>query len=214
VKILVLEDNERLAKLIKETLENDNFSVDVFYDGDKALDALNQGYRCFVLDINVPSMDGITLLETIRLYHKDVPVIIISSNNELEKIQQAYEIGANDYLKKPFYVYELVQKIKGFLQKYESTFIELQCGYRYDYVNRRLYSGSREEIMLAKKEILFLDLFVKDKHRIVTFGEMEEYVWQGEDTSLENMRALVKRLRKKLPKDAIKIVKEIGYTLN
>lgn len=212
MKILVLEDNERLAQVIKGVLDKEGYTVDLFFDGEQALDALNRGYHGFILDINVPSIDGISILETIRLYHKEIPVIIISSNHELEKIQASYEIGCDDYLKKPFFIYELVQKVKKLCQK-PSQEIALWSGYRYDYINHRLFEPSGEEIKLAKKEILFLDLFIKDRHRVVSFNELEEYVWEGEDTSTMNMRALIKRLRKKLPEGAILMIKEVGYRL-
>lgn len=212
MKILVLEDNERLAQVIKGVLEKEGYSVDLFFDGEKALDALNHGYHCFILDINVPSIDGLSILETVRLYHKNIPAIIISSNHELEKIQASYEIGCDDYLKKPFFIYELTQKVKKLCQQ-PSQEIALWSGYRYDYINHRLFEPSGEEIKLAKKEIFFLDLFIKDRHRVISFNELEEYVWEGEDTSAMNMRALIKRLRKKLPEGAIVMVKEVGYRL-
>ena len=146
------------------------------------------------------------------MYHKDIPAIIISSNHELEKIQASYEIGCDDYLKKPFFIYELTQKVKKLCQK-PSQVISLWSGYNYDYVNHRLFEPSGDEVKLAKKEILFLDLFIKDRHRVISFNELEEYVWEGEDTSAMNMRALIKRLRKKLPDGAILMVKEVGYRL-
>jgi DNA-binding response OmpR family regulator len=214
MKILVLEDNERLANLIKVTLEQEGFKTDVFYDGDEALNAINNGYHCYVLDINVPSVDGISILDTIRLYHKDVPAIVISSNHELENIQKAYEIGADDYLKKPFFNYELVQKIKKFCRPSATSVINLAGGYTFNYENSRLYDNESNEIPLAKKEILFFELFVKNRQRIVTFSEMEEYIWEGEETSILNIHALIKRVRKKLPENAIKIVKGVGYALN
>jgi len=213
LKILVLEDNERLANLIKVTLEQEGFKTDLFYDGEEALNAINNGYYCYVLDINVPSLDGISILDTIRLYRKNIPVIIISSNHELEKIQQAYGIGADDYLKKPFYMYELVQKIKKFCRPSTISAINLIDGYTFDCENSRLYDNKANEVPLAKKEILFFELFVKNRHRIVTFEEMEEYIWGRDETSVLNIRALIKRIRKKLPIGAIESVKEIGYTL-
>lgn len=212
MKILVLEDNERLANVIKDVLEKESYTVDLFFDGELALDALNRGYHCFILDINVPSIDGLSILETIRLYHKNIPVIIISSNHELEKIQASYEIGCDDYLKKPFFIYELVQKVKKLCQM-PSQMVSLWSGYNYDCVNRRLFGPNEDEIKLAKKEILFLNLFIKDRHKVVSFNELEEYVWEGEDTSAMNMRALIKRLRKKLPEGAILMIKEVGYRL-
>jgi DNA-binding response OmpR family regulator len=214
VKILVLEDNERLANLIKITLDQEGFKADVFYDGEEALNAINNGYHCYVLDINVPSVNGISILDMIRLYHKNVPVIIISSNHELENIQKAYEVGADDYLKKPFFNYELVQKIKKLCRLQTTSVINLINGYIFNCENSRLYDDKGGEISLAKKEILFFELFVKNRQRIVTFSEMEEYIWEGEGTSILNIHALIKRLRKKLPENTIKIVKEIGYALN
>lgn len=212
MKILVLEDNERLANVIKSVLIKEGYTVDLFMDGEKALDALNRGYHCFILDINVPSIDGLSILETVRLYHKEIPAIIMSSNHELEKIQASYEIGCDDYLKKPFFIYELVQKVKKLCHKPSST-INLWTHYSYDYANHRLFDPNNEEIKLAKKEGMFLDLFIKDRHRVVTFNELEEYVWEGEETSVLNMRALIKRLRKKLPEGAIEMIKEVGYRL-
>ncbi|MFV0480769.1 MAG: response regulator transcription factor [Campylobacteraceae bacterium] len=213
MKILVLEDNERLANLVKVTLEKENFTVDVFYDGDDALNNLNNGYHCYILDINVPSVDGISLLSTIRLYNKKIPIIIISSNHELEKIQKAYEIGCDDYLKKPFFNYELVQKVKKLCQNQTLKVINLFGGFIYDYETNRLFDEKQNEIKLAKKEILFLEMFVKDRNKIVTYSQMEEFIWEGEDTTILNMRALIKRFRKKLPEGAIESIKEVGYIL-
>lgn len=212
MKILVLEDNERLSNLIALALEKEGYKVDVFDDGEEALEALSCGYQCFVLDINVPSIDGISILETIRMYHQDVPAIIISSNHELEKIQQSYEIGCDDYLKKPFFMYELVHKIKKLCQN-DLKILDLGCGYSYDCVTSYL-KNEEGEVKLTKKEMLFLELLSQNLHHVFSFEEIEEYVWEGEETTLINIRALVKRLRKKLPSNVIEIVKGMGYSLN
>ena len=211
MKILVLEDNERLCRLIASALIKENYKVDTFMDGEEALEVLGNGYQCFILDINVPSLDGISILETIRMYHDSVPVIIISSNHELEKIQASYEIGCDDYVKKPFFMYELIQKVKK-LCRQEKRLLFLGDNYSFDFTTHQL-QGPEGMITLAKKEILFLELLAKDEQRIVSFDEIEEYVWEGEPTTLINIRALVKRLRKKVPEDAIKIVKGMGYSL-
>lgn len=212
MKILLLEDNERLCNFIQTALIKEGYIVDIFIDGEKALHAINNGYSCFILDINVPSLDGISILETIRMYHGDKPVIIISSNHELEKIQSSYEKGCNDYLKKPFYIYELVQKIKK-LSNLDSKKLYFNNDFIYDLKTHHLTCPTGE-IKLTKKEILFLELLTKDICRIVTFEEIEEYVWSGEHTTFSNIYALVKRLRKKIPKDAIEIVKGVGYSIN
>lgn len=211
MKILVLEDNEALSRVIKTGLSKEGYKVDCFFDGDEALDAINNGYNCFILDINVPSIDGITILKTIRTYNENVPTIIISSNHELDKIKTSYEKGCNDYIKKPFFIYELVQKVKN-LCKIQDKYIHFNDSYKYNFIDHILFENE-EKVILAKKEILFLELFAQNITRVLTYEEMEEYVWEGEITNLDNIRALIKRLRKKLPKDSIKIVTGIGYTL-
>ncbi len=179
-------------------MEKERYKVDMFFDGEDALEVLGNGYQCFILDINVPSLDGISILETIRMYHTKIPVIIISANQELNKIQTSYEVGCDDYLKKPFFMYELVQKVKKLCNNELKT-LDLGNSYIYDYSSHYLATPDKQ-IKLTKKEILFLELFTQDIHRVVSFEEIEEYVWEGEPTTLINIRALVKRLRKKFLK--------------
>lgn len=213
MKVLVLEDDEILLGLMESRLKEENYEVDSFSDGEKALDSISDGYSCFILDINVPSLDGITLLKNIRDYlGKDVPILIISSNHEFEKIKNSYELGCNDYIKKPFFVYELIQKVKN-LCKIEYKFIKFDDECKYNFKEHALYINE-QKIILARKEILFLELFIKNLNRIVNYEEIERYVWEGEITNIDNIRALIKRIRKKLPQDSIKIVTGYGYTLN
>ncbi len=212
MKILVLEDNERLLNVIKNALEKENYKVDTFTDGDDALEALENGYNCFILDINVPNIDGISLLELIRLNHKKTPAIIISSNHDFEKIQKSYDLGCDDYVKKPFYILELVQKVKK-LCVVQKKFLEFDDTFKYDFINHVLYKNN-EEIELTKKEILFLELFSKNLHHVAVYNEIIEYVWEGEESNLTNIRAMIKRLRKKIPSESIVIVKGLGYSLN
>lgn len=212
MKVLVLEDNQRLLNVIKNALEKESYSVDTFIDGDDALEALDNGYNCFILDINVPNIDGISLLELLRINHKDTPVIIISSNHDFEKIQKSYDLGCDDYIKKPFFILELVQKVKK-LCKIQKKFLEFDTSYKYDFINHILYENGKE-LELTKKEILFLELFSKNLHHVASYEEIEEYVWEGEDTNLVNIRAMIKRLRKKIPYESIVIVKGMGYSLS
>ena len=212
MKILVLEDNERLANLISQALKKESYEVDNFYNGEEALSSLENGYSCFILDINVPGIDGISILEYIRMNHKDTPCMIISSNHDLEYIQKDYEIGCDDYIKKPFYIFELMQKVNKLCANQKKMLI-LDSEYKYDYQNRVLYHQSKD-IELTKKEILFLELFANNLHHVATYSEIEEYVWEGEITNLTNIRALIKRLRKKIPFESIVIVKGLGYSLN
>ena len=213
MKILLLEDDKTLSGVIKKGLEKEHYEVDCFHDGEIALNSISNGYSCFILDINVPSLDGISVLKNIRDYLGfNIPVIIISSNHELEKIKASYEKGCNDYIKKPFFIYELTQKVKS-LCNVEYKFINFSESYKYNFIEHTLYCNN-EKIILARKEILFLELFISNLNRIVTYEEIENYVWEGESSNIDNIRALIKRIRKKLPHESIQIVTGYGYTLN
>lgn len=213
MKVLLLEDNKRLSNLIIETLEEKQFKVDWFENGKEALDAVYNGYDVFILDINVPGIDGLSLLKELRVMDESTPAIIISANVELETIKKAYNFGCDEYLKKPFYMYELetrLEKLFGHVKKE----VLLKDDYKYDFEHEKLFDENNIEVKLAKKEILLLDLLTKDLGKVVTFEHIEQYVWQGDLTTTENIRALVKRLRKKLPKDTIVSQGGMGYTLN
>ncbi|XPV68919.1 MAG: response regulator transcription factor [Halarcobacter sp.] len=211
MKILVLEDNTRLSKLIKESLEEKNYKVDLFEDGKEAVKKIYDGYDCFVLDINVPGIDGLTILSEIKNIEKKIPCIIISANVDLETLKDAYGKGCNEYLKKPFYIYELELKIEKLCKK-DRDLILLKDDTSYSLEKEKLFKGE-EEIKLSKKEILLLNLFSKNLEKIVTFEHIEQYVWEGDLTTTENIRALIKRIRRKLPKDTIVSQGGMGYKL-
>lgn len=213
MKILVLEDNKRLSSLIVEVLIQKNFKVDLFENGKKALEAIDNGYDCFILDINVPGVDGLTLLKEIRLMNKKTPAIIISANVDLETIQDAYTKGCDEYLKKPFYMYELETKLDK-LCKVTYQSISLLQNFSYLPMEEKLFDANNIEIKLAKKEILLLNLFANNLDKIVTFEQIEQYVWCGDLTTNENIRALVKRVRRKLPMHTIVSQGGVGYKLN
>lgn len=213
MKILLLEDNQRLSNLVIDALEQKNYKVDWFEDGKKALEAIYNGYDCFILDINVPGVDGITLLKEIRVMDDTTPAIIISANVELETIKDAYVTGCDEYLKKPFYIYELELKLDKFCKKTQNI-IQLAQNFTYDIDKEKLCNENNEEVKLAKKEILLLNLFSKNLEKIISFEQIEQYVWEGDLTTNENIRALIKRLRRKLPHDTIVSQGGIGYVLN
>lgn len=213
MKILLLEDNKRLSSLIIEALEEKNYKVDWFEDGKLALEAIYNGYDCFVLDINVPGIDGISLLKELRVMDDKTPAIIISANVELETIKDAYVKGCDEYIKKPFYIYELETRIDKLCKK-KSKNIHLTNDYIYDLQKEKLLDEKNDEVKLAKKEILLFNLFAKNMEKIITFEQIEQYVWEGDLTTNENIRALIKRLRKKLPEDTIISQGGMGYILN
>ncbi|MBS9782359.1 MAG: response regulator transcription factor [Arcobacter sp.] len=212
MKILLLETNKTLANDIKISLEKENYKVDVVTSYDEVLDSINAGYSCFIFDINYTNANDLELLELLKIAHSNIPALIMSSNYDLANIKKAYELGCYDYIKKPFYILELVQKVKLFCN-IPKQFLQFNDMYKYDFINRILYKEN-EEIELTKKEILFLELFCKNLHHVANYDEIIEYVWEGEDTNLINIRAMIKRLRKKIPNKTISSVKGLGYSLD
>ena len=217
MKILVLEDNIRLQRTIKIGLENENFKVDVFSDGEEALNALANGYSCFILDINVPSLSGLNVLEYLRINYKDVPVIIISSDVGLEKIKKSYEFGCNDYIKKPFDFEELFLRIQyhlSHIKKDENSDFIVDLGYDFSFnlLEQTLFK-SNNEIELTSKEKLLLSLLVKNINNTVTNEMIHEYVWDSKEMEAVSMRTIVHKLKKKLKNGMILNLRAIGYKL-
>lgn len=209
MKILLLEDNKKLNTTIKKRLELKGYKVYCFLDGQEALNNIDEGFSCFILDINVPNIDGINILKKIRNYYSEVPIIIISATVELDMIKEAYDFGCNDYLKKPFFIDELEIKVEKLCKiKNEKEFFD-EDSY-FDYKSSTL-SIANEEQRLTKKERLLMNLFLTKKNQVLSYEEIENYVWEGSFASIESIRSLVRRLRKTLKKDYIQTVVDTGY---
>lgn len=209
MKILLLEDNKRLNNTIGKRLKIEGFEVDSFTDGADALQSIGSGYNCYVLDINVPNVNGVEIVKHIRDYFSNVPIIIISSTIELDIIKDAYKRGCDDYIKKPFYIDELIIKIKK-LCNIEKNIINIYKDYTFDAKENCLYKNS-EIVELSKKEKLLLELFINYQGKLVTYERIQSFVWEGQLTTIDSIRALVKRVRKKLPPNCIKTEINEGY---
>jgi len=209
MKILLLEDNERLNNSIVKRLELKGYKIDAFTDGNDALDKIYNGYDCFILDINVPSIDGISILKEIRETYSTIPILIISSSIDLDTIKNAYGFGCSDYLKKPFYIDELEVKIE-MLCQLNSDIIKLSDRFTYDIKKRELFQNSLL-VKLTKKETLLLDQFIKNKNKTLSYNSILNYVWEGDVATTDSLRTLVMRLRKKIPKESLETIVDFGY---
>jgi two-component system, OmpR family, response regulator len=209
MKILLLEDNKKLNETITKRLKLKNYNVISFTDGADAYEKITEGFSCFILDINVPNVDGINILKKIREYYKIVPVIIISGSVELDIIKQSYDFGCNDYLKKPFFIDELEIKIEK-LCNIEDKNIYFDENSYFDFKSATVVIDNKE-IRLTKKEKLLMNLFLSKKNQVLTYETIENYVWEGSFVSLESIRSLIRRLRKLLDKEYIQTVVDTGY---
>ncbi len=209
MKILLLEDNKKLNETITKRLKLKGYNVLAFMDGAEALEAITEGFSCFVLDINVPNVDGIKILKKIRELYEDLPVIIISASVELDVIKESYDFGCSDYLKKPFFIDELEIKIERLCQIQDDK-IQFDKDCYFDFKSSLLIIN-KEEKRLTKKEKLLINLFLSKKNQVISYEAIENYVWEGNFASLESIRSLIRRVRKILDKEYIQTVVDTGY---
>jgi len=198
--ILLLEDDIALNKAIKKVLEIDRHSVKSCYNGQEALEKLNEQYDLYILDINVPLINGLALLDIIYKKDNSSKVIIISSNSDIDSLQKAYKLGCVDYLRKPFHLVELRIKID-----------RLNVGNEALLSNIKLKNQTER---FTKKEKQFLILLLSNENKTVTYAMIENSVYVESSMSMDGLRALVRRLRAKLADIIIKNVLDEGYTIS
>ncbi|HEX5710851.1 MAG TPA: diguanylate cyclase [Sulfuricurvum sp.] len=201
MKILLLEDDAALNRAIKKVLELDhNNKVESFLDGKAVLNVLDYPYDLYIMDVNVPNINGLDLLRVIHDENNLAKVIIISSNADLKTLQEAYALGCVDYIKKPFHLDELRIKIDklNIPRKHLSSRIKLK----------------NDSDALTKKERDLLNLLLDNQETVVTYALIEEHVYKDHTMSMDALRALVRRLRSKLADDIIKNVLDEGYSVS
>jgi len=200
MNILLLEDNIALNRAIGKVLQLDDDSVTSYTDGQEVLNNLNIAYDLYILDINVPNISGLELLDLIYKQNSSSKVIIISSNSDVQSLQKAYKLGCMDYLNKPFHLEELRIKIN-------KLSVE-----KYNILSNVTLKDSNTT--LTKKEKDLLALLLKNQGLLVTYEMIEENVYRDKLMSMDGLRALVKRLRLKLAEDIIENILEEGYRVS
>lgn len=200
MNILLLEDDIALNKVIRRVLEIDHHNVSTFTDGLELLESLDQKHEIYILDINVPNISGLELLDIILGQNPQAKVIMISSNTDLQSLQTAYDLGCVDYLKKPFHITELRAKINR-LKSEREHLVSL--------VNLK---DTRE--VLTKKEKRLLNILLDNQTHTVTYDMIEQDVYENKPMSMDALRALVRRLRVKLADDIIENVIDEGYSIS
>ncbi len=198
MKILLLEDDIALNKSICDALIYSGYSVDTFFDGNDVIDNLSSIYDLYIMDINVPNISGLELLNLIHNQTNQSKIIMISANTDINIIKNAYNLGCIDYLKKPFHLEELRIKIDMLFSNSNSLLEELRL---------------KPDSNLSKKEKRFLTLLLKNRNQVTTYQMIDEFVYEDKLMSMDGLRALVRRLRTKLEDDVIKNVLEEGYTI-
>lgn len=217
MKILYLEDDLNLSETVAEFLRDEGFEVICAYDGQEALELIySSTFDMLLLDVSVPKINGFTLLRELRDAQIQTPSIYITSLNSINNLSHGYESGADDYIKKPFALRELLLRINALLKreyKVQTKTIDIKEGVAFDiYTNELILSGKK--IALNQKESLLLKLLLKNKNQAVTFETIYQSVWQyNQIHSYLSLRTYIKTLRKHIGKEHIISIKNVGYKL-
>lgn len=214
MEVFLAEDNYQLSKALITFFNMKSFSVTHFDDGEDAFDNIltNRLKDVYIIDINLPNINGLELVKQIRRLDKNVPIIMITASVDIDDFEHAYDFGCSDYIKKPFNLKELDIRLTKLLKKDRSV-IELSGGIKFDTELKKLFFNDKE-IELRKKELRFLTLLFSNQKQKVLSEEFEEFVWEGELKESYPLRQLVNGLRRKLPFDFIKTEIGIGYSIN
>lgn len=216
MKILLLEDEVMLSEAICEFLEALNHSVEAYFDGQSVYEALQMKlYDLCILDINVPNVDGLTLLEKLHELKIHIPTIYISALVDIEDISRAYALGCYDYLKKPFHLKELSLKIDRVVLSCEVPRVHLRLSknYSYDQEHSTLLFNSTPQV-LSKKQSQIIDLLARNRGRVVDFEQFRTYVWDEQVVDNATIRAEINRLKKYLHENVIQNVRGMGYMID
>lgn len=218
MRLLVIEDEKKVAGFIKKGLEEEGYAVDVAYDGKEGLYmALDQVHDLVILDIQLPKMDGIEVLHTIRQKKVTIPVLLLTVRANIEDKVLGLDAGADDYLTKPFAFEELVARIRALLRRRADTEPSvLQVADLTLDPARRLVVRGRDKIELSPREFSLLDYFMRNPGKVLTRTMITEHVWDYDfDTDTNVIDVYVNYLRKKIDTDRdpklIHTVRGVGY---
>ncbi len=215
MKILYLEDDLNLSQTVEEFLEDEGFEVHCVYDGEEALEALySLSFDLFLFDVNVPHINGFELLKELREADISTPAIFITSLNSINDLSLGYESGADDYIKKPFALKELLLRINALFKreyKTQKEWVQINDTLKFDLFGHELIKNN-EKIALGHKEILLLKVLLKHRNECVSFENIYNNLWQSnENHSYMSLRTYVKNLRKHIGKEHIQSIKNFGY---
>lgn len=201
MRILVVEDEVDLQEAIAEGLRIDGYAVDTCGDGNEAYELLYaENYDLVILDLNLPGMDGLEVLDKIREENQELKVLILSARNSVSDKVKGLDIGANDYLTKPFDFEELEARIRSLLRR---KFVQEQneisfCNIKLNMSNRTVCINN-VQLVLTKKEFALLEYFMLNQNRVISQEELIEHIWDSEaDSFSAAVRVHIAGLRKKL----------------
>ena len=215
IKLLLLEDDALFGESIQDVLEEEGYAVTLCRNGNDALEAtFSQKFDAYLLDINVPILDGLSLLASLRSAHDQTPAMFLTSHNDMETLSSAYENGADDYLKKPFEIQELIMRLGALLRKGKpKSQVQSLGSLVLDEMHKRILVDD-SEITLAPKEYQLMALLIRNSGEVVTKEMMIEEMWSASEMISEgSIRVYINRLKQLIGSAQIHNVRGFGYRL-
>lgn len=221
MRLLIVEDEVALAEALVQIFSKNKYIADACYDGVSGLDnALTDIYDVIILDIMLPKMNGLEVLKNIRLNKITTPVILLTAKDEVSDKVKGLDYGADDYLTKPFATEELLARVRSVYRRKENTICENVLSYDDVSLNLSTYelTCGQNTVKLGLKEYSIMEMFLKNKGRVISKENLIEKIWGYEsDAEYNNVEVYISFLRKKLihidSSVSIKTVRGVGYRL-
>jgi DNA-binding response OmpR family regulator len=216
-EILLLEDDRAYRESIAEYLVQLGFKVDAYGDGDRAYDALfEHTYQLALLDIRVPGRSGLEILRSLREEGISTAVILVTSLVDIDDLSIGYELGCNDYIRKPFELQELKHRVTQALSRVTygsiAPVVVLRGGYRFEPATRQMFCGDGP-VALTRREGEVVAYLVAQKNRWVEPEELRCEVWEMKEIAYADIRMTISRIRRKCGKELIASARGLGYRI-
>ena len=221
MRILVVEDERKVAQFLKKGFQAESYSVDVAADGEQgSFLARSESYDVIILDIMLPKKSGVQVLREIRAEKIATPVLILSARSELEDRVEGLNLGADDYLGKPFSFSEVLARVRALVRRTSAdvqSSVLAVADLKIDLLSRTVKRGG-EEITLTNKEFELLEYLVRNKGRVLSRVILMEHIWDMDfDSETNIVDVMINRLRRKIddpsPLKLIHTVRGVGYVL-
>jgi DNA-binding response OmpR family regulator len=208
-KILLLEDDLNLRETIEEELEDEGFHITSTDKSDEVIElTYHNKFDIYLFDVNVIGMNGFKLLEALREAGDETPTIFLTSKNKTQDVIEGFDVGASDYLKKPFDIDELIARMFRFLKTKKSYTITESISYfpeSYEVINES------KKILLNQKDAQILEYFLNHKNQIISKEQILDDVYEGEYITDSTFRGYINKLKTAIGKEQLRNIRGQGY---
>lgn len=221
MKLLIVEDELDLNRSLVKLLKTQAYSVDAAFDGEEALDYLaTSDYDALIVDVMMPRMDGFTLVQTLRQQNQQTPILFLTAKDSLEDKVRGLDLGADDYLIKPFEFPELLARLRAITRREQPTVSssQIQIGtVRLDLSSQQVWKAE-QLIPLTAKEYKILTYLMSHRGQVLSRDQIREHVWDFDyDGDSNNIEVLIKNIRRKLQESSkdslIQTKRGLGYVI-